>query len=119
MERDSVHAIAQGRVWSGTRARKIGLVDRFGGLRDAVAEAARQAGLETHTLRQFPGLHEDTRSLAELVLSDGEESPLFSKAQRDPAMALIRSQLDSLASLRNLNDRRGIYLLAPVRVESR
>lgn len=119
MERDSVHAIAQGRVWSGVRARKIGLVDRFGGLRDAIAEAARQAKLETHSLRQFPGLHEDRRSLAELVLSDDEESPMFAKAHRDPAMALIRSQLESLTSLRNLNDRRGIYLLAPVRVESR
>ena len=119
MERDSVHAIAQGRVWSGARASKIGLVDRFGGLREAIAEAARQAGLENHSLRQFPGLHEDTRSLAELVLSDGEEAPLFAKARRDPALALLRAQLQSLGSLRNLNDRRGIYLLAPVRIESR
>lgn len=119
MERDSVHAIAQGRVWSGVRARKIGLVDSFGGLRDAIAEAARQAKLETHTLRQFPGLHEDKRSFAELVLSDDEESPLFSKTHRDPAMTLIRTQLESLASLRHLNDRRGIYLLAPIRIESR
>lgn len=119
MPRDTVHAVAQGRVWSGSRAREVGLVDRFGGLRDAIAEAARQAKLETHALRQFPGLHEDTRSFAELVLSDGEDSPLFAKTPRDPAMSLIRAQFESLAALRNLNDRRGIYLLAPVRVESR
>lgn len=38
-------AIAQGRVWDGGTARQIGLVDQFGGLDDAVADAARRAGL--------------------------------------------------------------------------
>ncbi|MEA3011978.1 MAG: protease [Sphingomonadales bacterium] len=41
-----VHEIAQGRVWSGGMARQLGLVDRFGSLDDAVAEAARRAGLD-------------------------------------------------------------------------
>ncbi len=40
-----VEAIAQGRVWSGEEARKIGLVDALGGLDRAVAYAAKQAGL--------------------------------------------------------------------------
>jgi len=38
-----VGEIAQGRVWDGGTARQLGLVDRFGGLDDAVAEAARRA----------------------------------------------------------------------------
>ncbi|MDZ7587964.1 MAG: signal peptide peptidase SppA [Parasphingorhabdus sp.] len=41
-----VDAIAQGRVWDGGTARQLGLVDRFGGLDDAVAEAAKRAGLK-------------------------------------------------------------------------
>ncbi len=41
-----VDAIAQGRVWDGGTARQIHLVDRFGGLHDAIAEAARRAGLD-------------------------------------------------------------------------
>jgi len=41
-----VHEIAQGRVWDGGTARQIGLVDRFGSLDDAVAEAARRANLD-------------------------------------------------------------------------
>ena len=40
-----VDEIAQGRVWDGGSARQLGLVDRFGGLDDAVTEAARRAGL--------------------------------------------------------------------------
>ncbi|OAN57513.1 signal peptide peptidase SppA [Sphingobium sp. TCM1] len=42
----AVDAIAQGRVWDGGTARQIGLVDRFGGLEDAIAEAARRAKLD-------------------------------------------------------------------------
>ena len=41
-----VDAIAQGRVWDGGTARQIGLVDRFGNLDDALAEAARLAKLK-------------------------------------------------------------------------
>lgn len=119
MERDAVHAIAQGRVWTGARARKVGLVDRFGGLREAIAEAARQAGLERHTLRQIPGLNEDRRSLAEQLLADDEDSPLFAKARRDPLLSMVREQIRAAGALRNLNDRRGIYLLSPVKVEAR
>ncbi|THD37924.1 MAG: signal peptide peptidase SppA [Sphingomonas sp.] len=41
-----VDEIGQGRVWDGGTARQIGLVDRFGTLDDAVAEAAKRAGLD-------------------------------------------------------------------------
>ncbi|MDP6963868.1 MAG: signal peptide peptidase SppA, partial [Planctomycetota bacterium] len=35
LDRDAVHEIAQGRVWSGSRAHELGLVDSLGGLDDA------------------------------------------------------------------------------------
>lgn len=41
-----VNEIAQGRVWDGGSARQLGLVDAFGSLDDAVAEAARRAKLD-------------------------------------------------------------------------
>ena len=41
-----VDEIGQGRVWDGGTARQIGLVDRFGNLDDAVAEAAKRAKLD-------------------------------------------------------------------------
>ncbi len=41
-----VDEIGQGRVWIGTTAQQIGLVDKFGGLDDAIAEAGRRAKLE-------------------------------------------------------------------------
>ncbi|MGQ5701781.1 signal peptide peptidase SppA [Sandaracinobacteroides sp. A072] len=41
-----VEKLAEGRVWSGTRARQLKLVDGFGDLDAAIAEAARRAGIE-------------------------------------------------------------------------
>lgn len=46
-----VEEIAQGRVWDGGTARQIGLVDAFGSLDDAVAEAARRAKLDPAKVR--------------------------------------------------------------------
>lgn len=45
MTRDEVHAVAQGRVWTGRQAKRNGLVDELGGLRHAVALAKEQAGI--------------------------------------------------------------------------
>ena len=40
-----VDTIGQGRVWDGGTARQLGLIDGFGGIKDALAEAAKRAGL--------------------------------------------------------------------------
>ena len=48
-----IDAIAQGRVWDGGTARQNGLVDRFGGLEDAIAEAARRAKIDPKTARAY------------------------------------------------------------------
>jgi len=42
---EEVEAVARGRVWSGQDAQALGLVDRLGGLREAVAEARTRGGL--------------------------------------------------------------------------
>lgn len=43
---EQVDAIGQGRVWAGGTARQNGLVDRLGGMDEALAEAAKRAGLK-------------------------------------------------------------------------
>src|SRR3546814_4623571 len=48
-----IDAIAQGRVWDGGTARQIGLVDRFGGLEEAVAEAAKLAKIDPAKARPY------------------------------------------------------------------
>ncbi|MEY3249289.1 MAG: hypothetical protein RL742_1332 [Bacteroidota bacterium] len=54
MTRDEVHAIAQGRVWSGAKALEIGLVDQIGGLDRAVQAAAKLAKVEKYRTTEYP-----------------------------------------------------------------
>lgn len=49
-----IDSIAQGRVWTGERALQIGLVDRLGGLEDAITCAARMAKLKDYSIREYP-----------------------------------------------------------------
>ncbi len=40
-----MEAIAQGRVWSGVDAHRLGLVDQLGGLQDAIKSAAKRGAI--------------------------------------------------------------------------
>src|SRR5262249_12040772 len=40
---EEIHEVAQGRVWTGAEALKVGLVDKLGGLDVAIAEAKQRA----------------------------------------------------------------------------
>jgi protease-4 len=50
----SVDSIAQGRVWTGLRAKDIGLIDRFGDLDDAIRSAASMAKLTNYHIKEYP-----------------------------------------------------------------
>jgi protease-4 len=54
MSSAQVDSIAQGRVWSGQDACRIGLVDATGGLQRAIKAAARKAGLDKYAVRTYP-----------------------------------------------------------------
>ncbi|MGL3001106.1 signal peptide peptidase SppA [Flavobacterium sp. RSSB_23] len=49
-----VDSIGQGRVWTGSEAVKIGLVDKIGGLREAIAEAAKLAKIKSYSTVNYP-----------------------------------------------------------------
>ncbi|WP_298473520.1 signal peptide peptidase SppA [uncultured Maribacter sp.] len=51
---EQADSIAQGRVWSGVDAKRIGLVDELGTLDDAIAEAASLAYVEEFGIKKFP-----------------------------------------------------------------
>ncbi|MFT4532818.1 MAG: protease-4 [Saprospiraceae bacterium] len=58
MTRDEVHEVAQGRVWTGTKALEIGLVDVIGGIDDAVKLASEMAGVEDFKTKEYPFIKE-------------------------------------------------------------
>ncbi len=58
MTPESVDSIGQGRVWSGTSALKIGLIDELGGLEEAIKGAADLAGVDKYAIRELPVLED-------------------------------------------------------------
>ncbi|MBK8625402.1 MAG: signal peptide peptidase SppA [Saprospiraceae bacterium] len=84
---DSTKVIAQGRVWTGRAAQKIGLVDELGNLDDAIRIAAEKAGIEKYKTVDYPFLKDDfmTTIIREIQKGNGEDDvmSLFStKAER-------------------------------------
>jgi protease-4 len=73
-----VDSIGQGRVWSGTRALGLGLVDRIGTLQDAIDCAARMAGTSDYSLREYP----EPKSLLDQLLG-GYKHSMSAKAMKD------------------------------------
>ena len=70
-----VDAIAQGRVWSGSEAIKIGLVDKIGGLNDAIAEAARIAKIKSYSTQNYPEYEKNLNDLfSNLPFAQSKES---------------------------------------------
>lgn len=81
LERDAVHEIAQGRVWTGADAKQRGLVDELGGLEQALAAAHElgkvdaKIGLEVYpaepTLKDFLGSFEQLAAVRAGARVDG------------------------------------------------
>jgi len=63
-----VDSIGQGRVWIGGLAHQVGLVDRFGGIDDAIAEAARRAKLDPKSVHPVY-LEKQPSTLSKLIAS--------------------------------------------------
>ena len=92
-----VDAVGEGRVWSGTRARELGLVDRTGGLMAAVERARELADLpEDHELTELPAEGGGIlRTIARMVTTEPSSPPsllslvLSSSEVRTPIVWLL------------------------------
>jgi protease-4 len=103
MSSASVDSIGQGRVWSGTSALKIGLVDEIGGLKDAIKGASKLAGIESFSVKELPVLEDPyTRIFSQLtgevkqsILKNelGESVKYYNMVQEIKAMAGIQARL--------------------------
>jgi protease-4 len=73
-----IDSIAQGRVWIGSDAVKVGLVDKIGNLNDALATAARMAKLKGYSTKSYP----ESKSFIEDLIS-GYEDNIKTKAIKE------------------------------------
>lgn len=63
-----IDSIAQGRVWTGSKALEIGLVDELGGLNEAIKISAKMAGLDEYKVKVYP----EPKSFIEYILENYE-----------------------------------------------
>ncbi|MEG4270746.1 MULTISPECIES: signal peptide peptidase SppA [unclassified Microcoleus] len=111
LPKNKVQEIAQGRVWSGTAAKQLGLVDEIGGLEDAVREAAKQAKLgDDWKLEEYP----KRRTLEERILERISGVRVLKPAAKlDPLTAEFKKMQDELAAIESMNDPQGVYVRLP------
>ncbi len=97
---EQIDGIAQGRVWDGGTARQIGLVDEFGGLDDALANAAKQAKLgegDWHPL--YLGAKKKVAgSLLEALLMGGEKDDDDAAPPQGDLFAMIAQRQQALVA---------------------
>jgi protease-4 len=70
---EKVDNIAEGRVWSGTNALKLGLVDTLGGLTTAIGIAAKKAHLDQYRIVELPRLEEPFAQIIRELSGDIKE----------------------------------------------
>ncbi len=120
-----VDAVAQGRVWSGKKAKELGLVDELGNLTDAVVAAAKLADLEHYdTLLIEKEQSAQNIFIEKLVgntglipnlLSIGKQQDLIDLATTSindkPVTALVEQLQSELKTIAQFNDPQGMYSL--------
>ena len=101
-----VDSIGQGRVWSGTDAIAIGLVDELGGIDKAIAYAADKAGLTSYSIKEFPKQEDPLQNLFKT-----ETQEYYTKA-------IMKNNLGSsykyLEAIENISKIEGIQALMPM-----
>ena len=102
---EQVNVIARGRVWTGRDALKIGLVDEIGGLKDAIAYAAKEAGVKEAKVLYYPIVKED--KLGEFLekLEESEEIKASASAELPKSFVHYYNQLKKLESYQGIQMR--------------
>lgn len=114
MTKDEVHAVAQGRVWTGKMAKEVGLVDQLGGLEDAIAIAAEEAGLEDYSLKELPRALEP---ILEFINKIQENSSLNYHLQKMVKNTSFESYIHQLSDVERWGTKQSVQAIMPYSIE--
>lgn len=104
-------SLAQGRVWSGADAKRLGLVDELGNLEDAIAEAASIAGLTEYGIRKYPKYKSGLERLMEDLggVSEGAQQNFIEKEIGSEAYSILK-QVKSAIEQKGVQARMPFYM---------
>ena len=101
MNIDSLENIAQGRVWSGTKAKELNLVDEIGGLKDAIAYIAKSKSLDASNYFFFNKRKSDFEMLFEGFSNEDTKSSIEEKYLKSK-LGSYSKYYDMLKSFENI-----------------
>ena len=108
---DEIKLVAEGRVWTGSDALSIGLVDVLGGLDEAIAIAAAKAELtDNYAVAEYPKQKDVFTKLIEDLTGETLTSIILKSKLTNTQLSILNSQLSTL-------NRQGIQTITPYRVE--
>ncbi len=78
MSKADVDSIAQGRVWTGADAKRLKLVDEFGGLERAIELAAQKAKLDNYRIMELPFVKDPLEKILDKIGGKSKEAAIES-----------------------------------------
>ncbi len=113
MSVEMVDSIGQGRVWSGTDALAIGLVDELGGLNRAIEIAAELASVEDYTIKNLPKRKDPFEAFIEELT--GQSSTALLRWQLGNDEYLLRQ----FKAINQMKEMSGVQAIIPYAIEIR
>lgn len=112
MTKEQVNEVAQGRVWTGTDAKRLGLIDEIGGLEDAIAYAAELGEVQEYGLENFPVF----KKTLEEYFNENTPFPLMKTKESLIKEEIGEENYQVIQQIRNMNSRKGIQAMMPYEI---
>lgn len=114
MTKEQVNVIARGRVWTGRDALKIGLVDKLGGIKDAINYAANEYGIKDQKVLYYP-IRKDQKwmEILEQIEEDEEASIKVESAE------LPKELVEQYKKLKKIESYSGMQMRMPFELDIR
>ena len=113
MTTEQVDAIAQGRVWTGVDAHKLGLVDEIGGLDDAIKYAAKIGKTSSYRTENFP----EYEKSFEDMLANFTGMAMFKTKEQLLKEQLGEEAFQMLEQIKKIKSRKGIQAMMPYELD--
>ena len=96
VSQDYIKSIGEGRVWLGTKAKEIGLVDEMGNIDDAIAKAVELAKLENYKMVYYPEVQDPLEELLKRFDNTTEEEKLILKVKEFCSKPRIMARMEDV-----------------------
>jgi protease-4 len=113
LDLQKVKSMAKGRVWIGEDALAIGLVDEIGGIRDAMAYAAKTAKIKKPVYSYYP--KKEVNKFNDILMALGEEEVRMKMKDRSLSGEVMRM----MALLKSADQIQGVQMRLPFIFEIR